>query len=140
MLGDGNGSFQPYRAVLSGYSLLAVGDFNGDGKPDLVVYSGTPFVGIALGNGDGTFKPPQSVFVTSLLSVDHSVVGDFNGDGKLDFAFISSSTQTLSVLPGNGDGTFGQRIDLPTEHSPWSLTATDFTSSGGLDLAVGLQC
>ncbi len=71
LLGDGNGSFQPYRAVLSGYSLLAVGDFNGDGKPDLVVYSGTPFVGIALGNGDGIFKTPQSVFVTSLLSVDH---------------------------------------------------------------------
>ena len=53
-------------------------------------------------------------------------------------AFISASTQTLSVLPGNGDGTFGQRIDLPTENSPWSLTAADFTSNGGLDLAVGI--
>jgi FG-GAP-like repeat/Abnormal spindle-like microcephaly-assoc'd, ASPM-SPD-2-Hydin len=138
LLGDGNGSFQPYQAIFPGYSLLAVGDFNGDGKPDLVVDSGAPFVGIALGNGDGTFKAPQAGFVTSLLSVDHSVVGDFNGDGKLDFAFISSSAQTLSVLPGNGDGTFGQRIDLPTENSPWSLAAADFTGSGGLDLAVGV--
>lgn len=138
LLGDGNGSFQPYKAVLPGYSLLAVGDFNGDGKPDLVVFAGSPWVGIALGNGDGTFKSPATVFVTSLLSLDRTIVGDFNGDGKLDIAFISSSEQMLSILPGNGDGTFGQRIDLPTENSPWSLTAAKgLTGGGGLDIAVG---
>lgn len=136
LLGEGNGSFQPYHSVLPGYSLLGVGDFNGDGKPDLVVYSGTPFVGIALGNGDGTFKTPRSVYVP--MSVDRGLVGDFNGDGKLDFAFISLTYQTLSILPGNGDGTFGQRIDLPTENGPWSLTAADFTGSGGLDIALGI--
>jgi hypothetical protein len=56
----------------------------------------------------------------------------------LDFAFISSTYMTLSILPGNGDGTFGQRIDLPTENGPWSLAAADFTGSGGLDMAVGV--
>jgi hypothetical protein len=139
LLGDGSGSFQPYRAILPGYSLLAVGDFNGDGKPDLVVYAGSPFVGIALGKGDGTFGSPSTIYVPALLSFDRTIVGDFNGDGKLDIAFISSSEQMLSILPGNGDGTFGQRIDLPTENSPWSLTAAKgLTGGGGLDIAVGI--
>lgn len=100
LLGEGNGSFQPYQAILRGYAVLAVGDFNGDGKPDLVVTNGTPFVGIALGNGDGTFDPPKTTtFVPAVLSVEPLITGDFNGDGKLDVAFISESSQTLSIPP-----------------------------------------
>ena len=135
LLGEGNGSFQPYSAILAGYTLQGIRDFNGDGKQDLVVSAGSPFVGIALGNGDGTFQAPQTVFITAILNVDHAVVGDFNGDGKPDLAFVSQSGM-LSILLGNGDGTFGERIDLPTENSPWSLAAADFISGNGLDLVV----
>ena len=136
LLGEGNGSFQPYSAILAGYTLQGIGDFNGDGKQDLVVSSMAFNVGIALGNGDGTFQAPQMVFIPSILSIDHGVVGDFNGDGELDFAFISSSPQMLSILLGNGDGTFRERIDLPTENSPWSLAASAFVVGSGLDIAV----
>jgi FG-GAP-like repeat/Abnormal spindle-like microcephaly-assoc'd, ASPM-SPD-2-Hydin/FG-GAP repeat len=137
LLGDGNGSFQPYKAILPGYSLLAVGDFNGDGKPDLVVYA-SPYVGIALGNGNGTFKAPTLLYVPQYLIDDRILAGDFNGDGKLDLAFIDSTEQMLSILPGNGNGTFGQRIDLPTENSPWSLAAADFNGDGSTDFVVGI--
>jgi len=136
LLGKGNGSFSPYAAILPGYTLQGLGDFNGDGKLDLVVSGGAALAGIALGNGNGTFQPPQTVFVPAVLSLDHTVVGDFNGDGNLDLAFISESSQTLSILLGNGDGTFGERIDLPTESSPWSMAAADFKGDGGLDMAV----
>jgi len=78
---------------------------------------------------------PRTVFIPSVLNVQRAVIGDFNGDGKLDFAFISQG-QGLSILLGNGDGTFGQRIDLPTENSPWSLAAADFIAGTGLDIAV----
>jgi hypothetical protein len=138
LLGEGNGSFQPYKTVLPGSSLVAVGDFNGDGKPDLVVFpSAGNFVGIALGKGDGTFSPPQKTVYTSTCC-SHPLVGDFNGDGKLDIAGINSTDMTVSVLLGNGDGTFGPEIILPTENSPWSMTAADFTGSGGLDIAVAV--
>src|SRR3989442_1462779 len=33
-------------------------------------------------------------------------VGDFNGDGKLDLAVANAGSTTVSVLLGNGDGTF----------------------------------
>ena len=49
-----------------------------------------------------------------------------------------SRVKRFRYPPGNGDGTFGQRIDLPSENSPWSLAAADFTGSGGLDIAVGI--
>lgn len=137
LLGNGNGTFGSASNILPGDSLIGVGDFNGDGKPDLVVFMGSPYVGIALGNGNGTFQSPKTVFITALLNPDRTVVGDFNGDGKLDIAFISESAQILSILLGNGNGTFGERIDLPTENSPWSLAGANFSGIGGTDLAVG---
>ncbi len=108
-LGNGDGTFQP--AVNSATALafsLAAGDFNQDGKLDLVTaWSG---VRVHLGNGDGTF-------VKALLSLDPvvanaiaAVVGDVNGDGKLDVVTANGGTASLgriSVIPGNGDGTFG---------------------------------
>ena len=74
LLGEGNGS-RTYTAVLPGYSLLAVGDFNGDGQTGSGGVQRDAIHWRRPGNGDGTFKSPQSVFVTSLLSVDRSVVG-----------------------------------------------------------------
>ncbi len=136
LLGKGNGSFHPFNTVLSGYALLGIGDFNGDGKPDLVVSSDPPGIGIALGKGDGTFQDPNITALPNFLAVEHPVIGDFNGDGKLDLAFVSPSDSILSVLLGNGDGTFESRSDYLTASDPLALAAADFTNDGGLDLAV----
>ena len=38
--------------------------------------------------------------------------GDFNGDGHLDLVAANSGTNTITVLFGNGDGTFGASFDL----------------------------
>lgn len=37
---------------------------------------------------------------------DSEVVGDFNGDGKRDLAVANHNSGTVSILLGNGDGTF----------------------------------
>jgi hypothetical protein len=48
-------------------------------------------------------------------------VGDFNGDGIPDLAIANSSSRTVSVLLGNGDGTFGVAVDYAAGSSPTAI-------------------
>src|ERR1700739_2967802 len=86
-----------------------VADFNGDGHADIaVVNSGSGNVSILLGNGDGTYKPAVN-FDAGIASPTSIESADFNNDGIQDLAVWSLSGPagpTLSVLLGNGDGTF----------------------------------
>ncbi len=127
---------------------VAVGDFNGDGKPDLALVTSGNFlqlqptiVVILLGNGDGTFRK-GAVYATTGTDSQTVVVGDFNGDGKQDLAvpnhggiFVPSD---VSVLIGNGDGTFQPATSVPLGgRYPCSwVAAGDFNKDGKLDLAV----
>ena len=63
------------------------------------------------------------------------VAGDFNGDGFLDLA-VANNFGSISVLIGNGDGTFQPQVIYPTGGSPWSIHTGDFNNDGKLDLAV----
>ena len=64
------------------------------------------------------------------------VVADFNGDGKPDLANISSGDNTVSVLLGNGDGTFQPHVDYATGDYPVWEAVSDFNGDGKPDLAV----
>jgi hypothetical protein len=61
-------------------------------------------------------------------------VGDFNGDGKLDLATANGEAFNISVLLGNGDGTF-QNAKKFDAIDPNSLAVGDFNADGKLDLA-----
>jgi hypothetical protein len=63
-------------------------------------------------------------------------VGDFNGDGKLDLVTSIYVNGGVSVLLGNGDGTFQPHIDYSTGgDSPW-IAVGDFNGDGKLDLVT----
>ena len=71
--------------------------------------------------------------------------GDFNGDGKIDLVVAEQNTPgttancsagTISILLGNGNGTFQFNVDYPCVGFPLSITVTDFNRGGALDLAV----
>jgi FG-GAP-like repeat len=118
-----DGSPEVRGEYLSGKGPLSIlaADFNGDGIGDLAVANAghrpgeSGSVSILLGRRNGTFETMTSV-VTG--SASHSLAaGDLNGDGKLDLAVLNSSYDyggSVSVLLGNGDGTFGRRTDYPT--------------------------
>src|SRR5713226_1817210 len=53
-------------------------------------------------------------------------VGDFNGDGHLDLAVANAGSGTVSVLLGNGDGSFQTARNFPAGSGPRSVAVGDF--------------
>lgn len=147
LLGRGDGTFEPvvhYTTGLGPVSHLAVGDFNGDGELDFAVANyGSNNVTVLLGQGDGTFLKPSSFDLGK--NPTGIAAGDMNGDGKLDLVVANQNcpygrspcgTGTVSVLLGNGDGTFQAHKDFPVGHPISDVTIGDFNGDGKLDLAV----
>ena len=145
-LGTGNGALNP-SPIISSFSNggfnLAIGDVNNDGIPDLVVTSTNDQTDtVLLGDGTGKFNLSQVISVTG---AGQSVIADFNSDGKPDIATtnylvegVAGSPNSVSILLGNGDGTFGPPITVlsSTFDFPYALLAADLNNDGMPDLAV----
>ena len=161
LIGNGDGAFQAAAIYASGgafaYS-VAVADFNGDGASDLAVVNGCATytnlacsqggsVGVLLGNGDGTFQPPVA-YGSGGNKANFVSIADFDGDGNLDLAVSnlgpssgSGADGVVSLLPGNGDGTFQPAATFDSGASAAaSVLQGDFNLDGQPDLAVVNQC
>jgi hypothetical protein len=123
----------PFNAVL--------GDFDGDKILDMAVANsnpGTATLSVLMGNGDGTFGPQTTYAVGNQPTA--LVTADFNGDHILDLAVANElgrgANQALSVLIGNGDGTFKPAVNYPGGQAPRGIAVGDFNNDGILDLVV----
>jgi hypothetical protein len=146
-LGNGNGTFGTPKnfkvaTTNSGSRLLAVGDFDEDGIQDLVATnSSLNNVAVLLGNGDGTFNTAVTYPLNTSGSLGQQpwnvVVGDINQDGHLDLAVASDSAGSVSILQGNGNGTFKAVIYVATgAQQVGSVALADFNGDGYPDLAT----
>jgi hypothetical protein len=143
LLGNGDGTFQAPKLVATGsFGAMVAGDFTGDGQLDLAVAN--PFestVSVFLGRGDGTFQAPRTYAVGAIVwTIPYGIVaGDFTGNGHLDLAVANPGANTVSVLLGNGDGTFQPQVTYAVGTQPTYIVAGDFNGDGKLDLAVACQ-
>jgi hypothetical protein len=151
MLNNGDGTFRSKVGypVAGQTQDLAAGDFNGDGKIDLVVTINTPSISLSLltGNGDGTFNAPVNFPNTSGFDSPSVVATDVNNDGKLDVVIMHSiacftapciAAETITVMLGDGDGTFQTR-ELAAPQHMHAMAAGDFNRDGIKDLAIGSE-
>jgi hypothetical protein len=56
-------------------------------------------------------------------------VGEFNGNGKLDFAVANSTSNSVRVAIGDGDGSFAASVDYGVGSSPASVAADNGDTS-----------
>ncbi|WP_242268897.1 VCBS repeat-containing protein [Bacillus cereus group sp. BfR-BA-01352] len=140
LLGNGDGTFQSPSSLPVGQTPVGIAsaDFNGDGKLDLVVANeDSQNISVLLGNGDGTFQPAVNYLVGTVGSFPlFLTVADFNNDGLLDLAVGNLGTNNISVLLGNGDGTFQAAVNFEVGQSPEVIIAADFNNDGAIDIAV----
>ena len=79
------------------------------------------------------FLPPMEYPVDSPAAAE---VGDFNGDGVLDLVVANSASASVSILLGNGDGSFQEPLIFAAGDTPRSVAVGDFDGDGNLDVAA----
>jgi hypothetical protein len=133
---------------------IVAADFFGTGQLGLAISnSGDNTITILLPNGSGTFRAGNTISLPGVYPTQ-LVAADFNGDGKIDLAVVNTcgigaggcfpqapqGPGTVTILLGNGDGTFAvSPTALTTGNVPCAMAAADLNGDGIIDLVVANQ-
>ena len=109
-------------------------DFNGDGRTDLASRRTDHTVVLSLAQANRTFAAPVVIYTGAYLT--DMVIGDANGDGRKDLVVSDTGTNSLVVLPSNGDATFGAPIVTALPMAPTEIGSGDFNGDGAIDVAL----
>jgi glucose/arabinose dehydrogenase len=147
LLNNGTGTFAaPVNyGVGSGPHSLRAGDLDRDGDIDLATANEfSNSASVLLNRGNGSFAAAVSYTTGSVPK--GIAIGDVNGDGNVDLLTANTAGNypdndnpggnTISVLLGNGNGTFASPKTHITGRTPFSLATADFNRDGRLDVAT----
>ena len=112
-------AYRSFSFFLAALFTLLGGGWSSSPAQNLVF---TPTASIPVG------KAPQSI-----------TAGDFNEDGLLDLATVNSTSDDVSILLGNGNGTFQGPISFGVGKLPMSLATEDMNGDAHLDLVVAMS-
>ncbi|MFM2060842.1 MAG: hypothetical protein RLZZ507_512 [Cyanobacteriota bacterium] len=143
--GNGLGTFDPTPLT---YTIgrttrdLAIGDVNGDGFDDLAIVrndANSVFVRLGTGtdllSGAPQFSADETPFPVG-LDPRGVKIADINGDGNADLVVANSGSNNVSVLLGNGDGTFGDATNFTAGPGSRDAAVADFDGNGLLDIVT----
>ncbi|MCH7689947.1 MAG: VCBS repeat-containing protein [candidate division Zixibacteria bacterium] len=154
MINDGNGNFTVSDSLHLGALTLStstnnsLADFNNDGNPDFALIS--PLIGttcasgsflslgtIGLGDGNGGILGTENFEVCGTSY--NMTTADVNRDNELDIVVANGSTKGLTVLLGNGDGTFQLPVEvaLGAKEITFVLAQGDYNRDGNPDFSSG---
>lgn len=138
LLGNGDGTFKAMQTFASTSARTSViADFNQDGILDVIASGVGGGVRLALGGqAQSTPSNPGSNGLFVGQDPRHVVSRDLNGDGSLDFATADSTSETVSIVLGNGDGTFKARRSYRSIGAIQYLQFGDVTGDGTIDLVA----
>ena len=154
LFGNGDGTFQAPQVINTpgaDVSTLAVADLNNDGKPDIVLIDAGDGVALVLLNaGGGTFPGITGYIVGLTEDISQLFLMDFDWDGNNDMVFgaghpdsliAAEYTSALTVLFGNGDGTFSGIPAYPLAGGRAAviggIAIADFNGDGKPDAVTG---
>jgi len=140
---NSTGNGVSFSGNVSSYSVgaepvaLLLADLNRDNRQDLIAASyraNEVAVFNAGGNGSSFLTPPK---VATVGTGPYALTaGELTGDSNTDVVAANFDNNTLSVLRGQGDGSFASVSTLQTIGNPSSIALADMDQDGKLDIVV----
>jgi Flp pilus assembly secretin CpaC len=152
LLGNGDGTFTNPKNAISYVvgnqpSSIVLGTFNTNTDANLgfvVTNFADNTYSVFTGNADGTFSEVKGSpfrLPTGQTGPIAITSADFNGDGKPDLAIVNQTSNNVTVLEGNGNGTFTpfSKSPLSVGKSPVAIASGTLAGSTGPGLAIANQ-
>ena len=119
---------------------MVVIDLDKDGNNDLAIAGvfavASENIAVLLGNGDGTFGA-ISYYSTGVTGAHPDIKAyDFDNNGNVDIVVANGANNSISVLMGAGDGSFGTATTYAMSGDARSITSGNFNADEFPDLAI----